>query len=299
MSPGTSPNLVVVAENPRAGATSGHKWVVELSEMLESSGYRLRRSTDPQEIQEAISEAQAQQSLACVVAAGGDGTIAMLAPWVDRSTPIAVVPLGTENLLAQHLGFTTDVAQTARWIQQGGTRQIDTGLANGKMFLVMASAGFDAHVVTQLHEKRTGHIRHWSYARPILNAIRRYSYPELRIISNNHRKPIKARWAFVFNVPRYAMGLPIVPDADGCDGKLDLCTFRYGKLAKGLIYLVGIVLRRHKYWGDVHTERASKIRIESDVTVEYQLDGDPGGSLPLEIEVEPNRLTFVAAESNS
>jgi diacylglycerol kinase family enzyme len=37
------------------------------------------------------------------------------------------------------------------------------------------------------------------------------------------------------------------------------------------------------------------VRIASDRSVPYQLDGDPGGQLPLEIEVLPSRLTILAS----
>jgi diacylglycerol kinase family enzyme len=36
-----------------------------------------------------------------------------------------------------------------------------------------------------------------------------------------------------------------------------------------------------------------RYRITSDEPVPFQLDGDPGGFLPLEIEIIPNRFTFL------
>jgi diacylglycerol kinase family enzyme len=70
---------------------------------------------------------------------------------------------------------------------------------------------------------------------------------------------------------------------------------RYGSLLRGLVYLIGILLGRHRYWNDVHLERAESITIESDEPVHFQLDGDPGGELPLTLETLKDRLTFVAA----
>jgi diacylglycerol kinase family enzyme len=35
------------------------------------------------------------------------------------------------------------------------------------------------------------------------------------------------------------------------------------------------------------------LRIESDEPVPYQLDGDPGGLLPVDVEVLPERLRLV------
>ncbi|MEC8510080.1 MAG: diacylglycerol kinase family protein [Planctomycetota bacterium] len=299
MSPTSVKNLVIIAENPRAGATSGHRLVVELTEMLEALDYRVRILTSVEEIQTSIQEAQRGEELACIVSAGGDGTLRMIGPWADPETPIAIIPLGTENLMARYLGFTVDVATTAKWITKGNRRKLDAGLANGQFFLVMASVGFDADVVTRVHEARTGHIRHWSYALPLLTSIRDYRYPELRIRSSNHRRSLRAKWAFVFNVPMYAMGLPIVPDADDSDGRLDLCSMRNGSLLRAFVYLAGILMGRHRYWNDVHSERAESMVIEADEPVNFQLDGDPGGQLPLTIEALESRLTFVTPANES
>ncbi|MEC8433638.1 MAG: protein BmrU, partial [Planctomycetota bacterium] len=107
------------------------------------------------------------------------------------------------------------------------------------------------------------------------------------------------KWAFVFNVPMYAMGLPIVPDADDSDGRLDLCSMRNGSLLRAFVYLAGILMGRHRYWNDVHSERAESMVIEADEPVNFQLDGDPGGQLPLTIEALESRLTFVTPTSES
>lgn len=301
---------VIIAENPRSGAGSGAASLDRLQQAFERSGRSVLRLTEPDSIRRAIEQAQAAmlgresdwnrtpgptptEEFEGVIAAGGDGTVSMLADWLHPSTPLGIFPLGTENLLARHFLFSTEPqAFVERWLN-GPRIRLDAGVANGKLFMVMASVGFDADVVTRLHQERTGHIRHWSYFKPLWRSIRKYQYPELRIVTDNHSRPIKARWAWVFNVPRYAMNLPILPDANGHDGKLDLCTFRGGWLLKGLVYFVGILLRRHRGWRDTHVERAIRIHIESDSAVPYQLDGDPGGHLPLEIEILPARLTLV------
>ena len=45
------------------------------------------------------------------------------------------------------------------------------------------------------------------------------------------------------------------------------------------------------------TRRVRRVRIVSDMPVPYQLDGDPGGFLPLNIEVLPNRLTMLVPKT--
>ena len=61
----------------------------------------------------------------------------------------------------------------------------------------------------------------------------------------------------------------------------------------GLFHLSAVVLGQHRQWSDCVTTRAATVRIESSGRVPYQLDGDPGGFLPVEVGVVPGRLTFV------
>src|SRR5690606_8990976 len=105
---------------------------------------------------------------------GGDGTAAEIVNRTPLGTPIAVLPTGTENLLARYLGIGKDVRQIADVIDAGRTAWLDAGRAGSRFFTLMASAGFDADVVDRLHADRSGHIRHSTYIKPIWRAIRNY-----------------------------------------------------------------------------------------------------------------------------
>ncbi len=203
-------------------------------------------------------------------------------------------PIGTENLLAKHLLITSNADQTAQTISDGCCVRIDAGRANGKLFLVLASCGLDADVVNRLHAVRQGNINRFSYTWPLLQAISNYRYPKLNVTCDGLQT--SCRWAFVFNVPQYALQLPIVDDATCIDGQLDLCTFRQGNLLSGLLYFWGVVTRQHRSWKDTQVISGKRILIESDEPVPFQLDGDPGGHLPLEIEVLPGRLKMIVGQ---
>jgi diacylglycerol kinase family enzyme len=152
-----------------------------------------------------------------------------------------------------------------------------------------------------LHAERHGNIRHFSYAKPIFESLRTYVYPEIRVSApdgeDSPGRSVSGRWVFVMNLPCYARGLPIAPEASGLDGLFDVCTFRAGSWWNALRYLSVILRRRHAQEPDCTTFRASKLRLESDVPTPFQIDGDPGGWLPVEIEILPERLTLLAPES--
>lgn len=312
---------VLIARNPTAGARDTAPLVDAFCRALTRRGYSAEQYTDIAQLQDQILAAQEAGDLRCIVAAGGDGTVAMLTNHTPADTPIAILPLGTENLLAKYLQVpigTTGPARLAAWIADGACVRMDAGLVNGRIFLVMVSCGFDAEVVRRLHKQRTGHIHHYSYARPILEVMRSYRFPELRIrceypvaAEAGRAVPIgvggpasdecsavdederRACWAFAFNLPRYAAGLNFAPGASGTDGLIDVCTFRQGSVLHGLRYLAGVAAGRHQGWPDCRVTRTPRLRIECDEPVPYQCDGDPGGYLPVEIEALPARVMLV------
>jgi len=290
---------VVISANPKSGPRSGRPLVDALCAALNATGFEAEVATDIDYVANRSNELHAAGQLRCVVAAGGDGTVALVANRTNPGVPVAVLPLGTENLLARYLEITASAAAVRDLIESGVVVRLDAGKADDRIFLLMVSCGFDAEVVRRLHTERSGHIHHLSYAKPIIDSIRTYQYPLVSVCAGEpsaekNETTTTARWVFVANLPRYAGGLAIVPDADGTDGLLDVCTFREGSLFSGLVYLAGVVFGQHSSWEGCDTNRVKHVRISSDTPdVPYQLDGDFGGFLPVEIEILPQRLTLL------
>lgn len=310
----TTARRVLILMNPTAGARANSARVERLRELLGQAGLSVESFADLAELTRAAGTA-CDPSIRAVVAAGGDGTVTAVLNATPPETPIAVLPLGTENLLAKYLEYPFDIGDLAHTILHGASVAIDAGHANGRLFLLMVGCGFDAHVVRQVHLQRRGHIRHATYIKPILQSIRRYQYPQMRVswealdetangggTHGGERSSVsaaawQARWVFVVNIPRYAGGLQLIPDARGDDGRLDACLFQRGTLVHGLRYLAGILRGTHQAWPDCRRISAARIHIEADSEVPYQLDGDPGGVLPVEIAVVPGRLRALVTPS--
>ena len=73
-----------------------------------------------------------QQRADLIVAAGRDGTVGKVARrLIGKKTPLSVLPLGTANSLARHLGFDRPVQKLSRQIGQGRPREFDVGVARG------------------------------------------------------------------------------------------------------------------------------------------------------------------------
>src|SRR5688500_7173641 len=127
------------------------------------------------------------------IAIGGDGTLRAVADRIARECeaascpipPLLIVPLGTANLMGRHLGIRWDAAtleaQVSRAIRARKVTELDAARANGKLFLLMAGVGFDAHVVHELDRVRRGPISMASYILPAALSVKAYSYPPLTV----------------------------------------------------------------------------------------------------------------------
>ena len=295
---------IVISVNPKAGSRSSQSRVERLVELLDQQGFQTETSTDLDRVGERANQLHEQRRLRALVAVGGDGTAAELVNRTQNGLPLTLLPSGNENLLARYLNIGKSPEDICRTIAAGHLLRIDAGKANGRIFLLMIGCGFDAEVVRRVHSRRTGHIRSRDYFKPIIESIRSYRYPELRLSWEEGRPPEKpiaepltseevVRWLFAFNLPCYGGGMQFAPQADGTDGLLDFCAFRHGSLLAGVRYAAAVFLRRHHRLADCTMARVRRLRITADEEVPYQLDGDPGGVLPVDVETIPRRLTMV------
>ncbi len=199
--------------------------------------------------------------------------------------PVSVFPAGTENLVAQQFGLRRNAAALAKTITEGHPRRVDVGSALGRRFLLMVGFGFDGDVVTRHHNarlSRSGRIRpttRLAYVGPVLRSSFSYKFPRITVRIENDGVPeiLTGTTVFMFNAPRYALGLPFVPAAQDDDGWLDLLIFRDPGPFKALYYLWKVFRGTHLELPSVFHRRVKSATVTADGTVPIQIDGDPGG----------------------
>ena len=287
---------VAIQRNPTSGAGPKRKLLIELVTRLREQDIAVRMFSRRERLEQKLSQPGARDQLICIVAAGGDGTVSDV---VNRypGLPLAILPLGTENLLARYLGISKCGRFVADMIVARRSRAFDLGILGERRFTLMASVGFDAEVIRRTHARRTGHITKFSYFQPIWQTLRNYTYPEIRMFVDESETPVRARWAVLANLPAYALGLPFAAGSSGSDGLLDLRLFERGSIFQMFRYYYKVVRGKHENLTDVQSRQAKCVRIESDVPVPIQVDGDPAGWTPAEVRLLPSALAlFVPAE---
>ena len=295
---------VLISMNPKAGSRSRHEHVAEIKSSLESAGFEVLQMTDLGELSALAVAGHESGKLRVVLAIGGDGTASVVRNHVPLEIPLLNVPMGTENLLGRYLGQLATPEAVCRTVEEGVVVSLDLGKAGDKVFLLMISAGFDAEVIRALHESRRGNIRRTAYFLPALKTITGYTYPQLRLYSESDdatASPRLCRWLFGFNLPLYALGLPITPDAVATDGLLDVCTFERGAVWGVARYLWHVMRKIHHTLPDAGLSRTGRFRLEptTSASVAYQIDGDFGGTLPVDVEVLAGQLRLLVSRETA
>lgn len=300
-------SVVVIQWNRKSGSGRGRGELIVLSRRLRDFGFVVRMFSNRAKLDRYVRERfdgsdsrePSGRTLKCLVAAGGDGTVADVANR-HPGIPIAVLPLGTENLLARFLGMTRSGSQVADAIRSGQTQWLDTARANDQRFLLMLSSGLDAEVVDAIHSARTGTIRRISYVIPVLKAFFRSRPRTYRAVSADGRHSVSGSHLIVTNIPRYGFGLPFAPNAHGDDGLLDVRAFQGTTRFSIFWHAVKLKLGLPLTGNEVQRFTATELTMScEDGPGLSQFDGDPGPELPLQIRIEPHSLCVIVPSIKS
>src|SRR3990172_1338542 len=141
---------VVIQRNPMSGTGQERGEILQLISGLKRHGFRPRLFSSRENLARFLERPGQREQTACIVAAGGDGTVSDV---VNRfpGLPVAMLPLGTENLIARYLKLPRDGRALAELIAAGRKRRLDACTLGDRRFLIMAGFGFDADVVRRTH----------------------------------------------------------------------------------------------------------------------------------------------------
>lgn len=230
-----------------------------------------------------------------VVAAGGDGTINEVANGLAEAQgvipPLAIIPLGTANVLAQEIGLRGNPRAIARAIAGQNRMNVHLGAANGRYFLMMAGVGFDAHVVANVDlalKRRTGKI---AYVLETLVQGLRYGFPPCHVTVDGYG--FDACSVVVCNGRHYGGPFVAAPKASLTEPAFEVCLLERGGWRHVIRYGIALVLGRLSALPDVKILTGHRIHIEGEAGLPVQGDGDIIAHLPVEISVASKTLELV------
>ncbi|MEO1518651.1 MAG: diacylglycerol kinase family protein [Bacteroidota bacterium] len=238
-----------------------------------------------------------QEGMDLVVAIGGDGSVnEVAAALVDTPTGLGILPAGSGNGLAMHLGMGRDLVKAIRRLNQASVRTIDSCCMNGRPFVNLAGVGFDGQVAYKL--KKSTHRGFQAYLRYTLWEALQYKGREYRIVVDGQPLPIQSLMMLeVANAPMFGYNFEIAPLAKLDDGLFEVLLFKEAPTWRYLLDSWRFIDRSIHKSPLVERLVGRKIRMETDGAFYVHVDGE--GMLleeSLEFDIKPLSLKVFAPQ---
>jgi len=289
---------IVLIFNPTAKNASGRK-IAKASHFLRSRGYKAEiLFTEQKGHAESLAREAVKESPSLIIAAGGDGTFNEIVNGIAGSEiPMAILPLGTTNVLAKELGLPETVDGAMEVAVRGTPKTVSIGKISitchstlvTRYFLLMAGIGFDGEAVFRINETLKKISGKGAY---IFSGFKTLSvFNPDKLILDMDGKTYTGYSVIISKVAKYGGNFKITPDARLTDPFFYVCLFKGKGRLDILRYVTGVVAGKHLGFRDVEYVRAKNINVEGDAHI--QIDGDYFGRSPARIELVPDTVRLV------
>ncbi|MEA2559030.1 MAG: hypothetical protein QOH06_534 [Acidobacteriota bacterium] len=286
--------------NPGAGS-------VEDLEVLESALGRLPDShvlrTEAAGDAERFAREAVRDGADLVVAAGGDGTLNEVLNGLSEDfgkARLGLIPLGTGNDFARSIGVPSDLEGAMTVLLEGTVRSLDVARAviggsgeTCRYFVNMSAGGFSGEVSERASDAKET----WgplAYMRAAIGAL-----PELKgflttITLNGAETLSLETYNIVISNGRYvASGIPAAPKAVLDDGLLDVMIAPATTLPQLAVLVPQVLLGRHLESDLLLFRRATRVEIECDPPMAFNVDGELIGAGTASFEILPRALRVI------
>jgi YegS/Rv2252/BmrU family lipid kinase len=291
------PPIILIA-NPTAKRSSPRK-IERAVELLRSAGREVEvRLTEKRGDAEDYARTASGQGASLIIAAGGDGTFNEVINGIAKTeVGMAILPMGTTNVLAKELGIPEEVEAGVKVALTGKAYSVSLGIITlthhpspvTRYFCLMAGIGFDGEAVYSANPSLKKYSGKGAYILSGLKTLLRYSPEELTFTVDGKR--CTGYSAVIGKASKYGGNFRITPHAKLTNPELYAFIMHGKKRADLLRYALGIMTGKHLGFGDVTYSRADSVRVEGNARV--QIDGDYIGSTPADIGVVPDALRLI------
>lgn len=219
--------MLTFVVNPKAGKGKGLRNMKKIIKVLSNRGetFKVVYSEYANEIPKLVKNL-CDEGADNIIAVGGDGTInEALNGIVDPDkTKFGIIPSGSGNDFASFLGISKKPLEALNTILKDNavyTDYFEIGDEEKKVRCMnIAGTGIDAEVLKHYNNSRLkGKTQYlWS----LLVTIKRFQFFKFKAVFNGQTSEHSGFIAAVCNGKQFGRGIPISPDSDAHDGKLDL-----------------------------------------------------------------------------
>lgn len=283
--------------NPNAGSVED---LDELKAVLGQKPGTEIRFTEREGHAEELAREALEGGAGLIVAAGGDGTLNEVLNGMSADfgrARLGLLPLGTGNDFARSISMPADLEPALAVLEEGRTKRVDVGRAalrsRSRYFLNMSAGGFSGVVSEKAGEAKDlwGPL---AYMRAAVDALPELKAFETSITLNGAETLRIDTYNVVISNGRFvASGIPVAPQAEIDDGLLEVMIAPATTIPQLAVLVPQVLLGRHLDSDLLIFRKATRIEIESDPPMGFNVDGELLGEEPALFEVLPRALEMV------
>lgn len=292
----TEKKRIVFVVNPISG-TQGKKAIVKwINERIDRTVYDYSIvKTEYAGHATQLAAAAVKEGADVVTAIGGDGTINEVArSLVHTDTALGIIPCGSGNGLARHLGIPMEPKAAIDLLNQGKRLYIDYGKINNIPFFCTCGVGFDAFVSLKFAD--SGKRGLLTYLENTLHESLVYRPETYEIENEEGMVKHKAFLIACGNASQYGNNAYIAPQASLTDGLMDVTILEPFTVLDVPSLSFQLFNKTIDQNSRIKTMRAKKIKIHRQHDGVLHFDGDPlMAGKELEVEIIPQGLSVIAS----
>ncbi len=239
-----------------------------------------------------------EESVDLVIAAGGDGTVRIIADGLANSgIPMGVVPAGTGNLLAHSLELPLNEPDAIEVALQTHTRVIDLIKLTvddrpSEHFAVMAGTGMDAMIMDETNENLKNVVGPGAYFLAAAKALGRLPIDMAIALDSGRPRRRRAMICVIANIGTLTGGIALLPLAKADDGRLDVYVASPNRFTHWVRVVARLFTFRRRADDRVDEWQGTQVQVRLSHPDSYQLDGDvaEGECRTLTAEIAPGAL---------
>lgn len=168
-----------------------------------------------------LAQEYAAKNYDAVIAVGGDGTVNEIGcGLIGTDTALGIIPCGSGNGLARHLGIPIDPFKAVKWLDKSKFATIDYGMMENQPFFCTCGVGFDAKVSDSF--SKSGSRGVLTYLESIMKEIATYHNETYKLSFDNSSETFEAFFITCANADQWGNNAYIAPTASLQDGVLDV-----------------------------------------------------------------------------
>lgn len=297
-----SPSRYFAIVNPVAGGGHGAEISDLLEQTLGDSLLAVHETSPDTDFDRVVRKALADGA-DCLIASGGDGTVAAVAqPLQHSDIPLAIVPGGTANVIARNLGIPVNYEEAiAQLTQPHDSRYLDALQVDGRLALLAVGAGLDGAAIAGATRAEKDRLGSWAYVKQLVLQLWQQKSHYLKFTIDGQTYERHAAELVAINLPEVGLGpLSFGENVSPDDGCINIGLVQLRGWADVLTLLWGLLRGQPESLHNItYFPMQQSLELSATPPLDVHADGEVLGQTPINIVLAPQSVCLLVPQTTT